>query len=451
MTHIARLKQTSKFADCLYPGLHLTYQTFPDNRLDKRTDPQIFHGPIDQCWSDLKSLNHFGAGVYTTINPTDGKGRSADNVIYLTSLFLDLDGAPLDPVVSCRIRPHLVLESSPGRFQCRWKIAPIQVTPENRQEKILLFKAAQVGLAQLFNGDMKVSDISRVARIPGFYNRKRDTPFLVTIIYLDNGPAIDLYELCKALKIDLSPKAFKSHSLSLDLNVHVNLDSDDPIYEGERNVSIFSICRSLAYQDIRGDDLIAHAHRVNEVRCNPPLPEDEVRRTASSVEKYFSDHNYLSPKKLARAIMDSYDENGVDLVYSKGKFWVFNQGRMFYERVDIRKLYSRMKSISDLTRSKELLSETLRELSLLARQGFPTDTLEYQFCRKFLVKNPESKVSMSQVYEAYKKWCRQKGVTPSNQTVLRKELEFRLGVTLKRIRISKLLPNGFIGIDLKTK
>jgi len=444
-------RQAFKFVECLYPDFPLTYQTFSE-RKSRLTDPQIFHGSIDQCWKDLRFFNSYDAGIYSTINQTDGNGRSIENITYITSLFLDLDGAPLDQVLSCPIYPNVVLESSPGRYQCRWKLNSIEVTPENRNERIALFRAAQIGLAKLFNGDTKVSDLGRVARIPGFYNHKRESPFLVKIVGLNETPAFDLHEFCAALQIDLSAKTLKLYSRSENfLNVHVNIDSDHPIYEGERNVSIFHICRNFAFRDVRGDDLIDLALAVNQSRCDPPLPEIEVERTANSVDKYFSEHNYLSPKNLARVIMDSYEENYVDLVFSDGKFYSYNYGRMSYEAVDIRKLYSRMWSISDLTRSKELLGKTLHELSKIARQGIPRDTLEYQFCRKCLIKSPVSKVTLSAVYQAYKKWCRQKGIDPASQSVLRKEIETRMEATLKRIRIGKSLHMGFDGIALKTR
>jgi hypothetical protein len=445
------LKEASRFLDCLYPDTGIiTYQTFPDNPSRRLSNPQIFHGPLDKCWMDLAYFNSYEAGAYVAVNQTDGTGRSVDNVTRLTSLFLDLDGSPLDPVLECPLKPHVILESSPGRFQCRWKIQPIPVTDDNRQEKIVLFRAAQTGLAKRFKGDTKVSDIARVARIPGFFNHKRESPFLVRILHLDHGPAVDLHELCKALGIDLSRKALKVHALSPSLNIHVNLESDDPIYEGERNVSIFSICRSLAYRDIRGDDLVRHALSVNETRCVPRLSEDEVLRTANSVDNYFIENSYLSPRKLAQTILESYRENAVDLVFSKGKFYSYNYDRLSYAGVDIRRLYSRMRSISKLTNSKDLLSKTLQELSAIARPGFPRDTLEYEFCRKFLTRSLESKVIFSEVYGKYQKWCRQKGVSHSQETVLRREIEFRMGVTLKRFRIGKGLHYGFVGIALKS-
>jgi hypothetical protein len=37
-------------------------------------------------------------------------------------------------------------------------------------------------LAHKFNGDKSVSDLARVMRLPGFYHRKTDTPFLTRLV-----------------------------------------------------------------------------------------------------------------------------------------------------------------------------------------------------------------------------------------------------------------------------
>ncbi len=43
------------------------------------------------------------AGVFLTMNRGDGKSRQVDNALSITAFFLDLDGAPLEPVMSASI------------------------------------------------------------------------------------------------------------------------------------------------------------------------------------------------------------------------------------------------------------------------------------------------------------------------------------------------------------
>ena len=41
---------------------------------------RIIHGTLDKCWNELCRLNEQGAGIFITVNATDGKGRSEKNV-----------------------------------------------------------------------------------------------------------------------------------------------------------------------------------------------------------------------------------------------------------------------------------------------------------------------------------------------------------------------------------
>ena len=47
-----------------------------------------------------RQVNAQGAGVYSMINAGDGVWRSNDNVTEITNCLLDLDGSPLDPVLT---------------------------------------------------------------------------------------------------------------------------------------------------------------------------------------------------------------------------------------------------------------------------------------------------------------------------------------------------------------
>jgi putative DNA primase/helicase len=101
-----------------------TFQTYDDNkdRKDERL-ARVLNGTLGDSkaknyqWATLQVKNGEGAGVFVTINETDLTGRKAHNVKRVRAYFLDLDGAPLDVVLAWGIKPHIVVESSPGRFQ----------------------------------------------------------------------------------------------------------------------------------------------------------------------------------------------------------------------------------------------------------------------------------------------------------------------------------------------
>ena len=59
-----------------------------------------------------------GAGVFITINETDGTGRRGENMTRYRAAFVDLDGAPLP--TSWPLEPSFVIESSAGKYHCYW-------------------------------------------------------------------------------------------------------------------------------------------------------------------------------------------------------------------------------------------------------------------------------------------------------------------------------------------
>jgi hypothetical protein len=81
-------------------------------------------------------------------------------------------GLLYNPIYNAPYLPHLVVESSPGRFHAYWSIynCPIEE-----------FSDIQKLLAEKFSGDPQVHDLSRCMRLPGFYHLK-SSPFLTTII-----------------------------------------------------------------------------------------------------------------------------------------------------------------------------------------------------------------------------------------------------------------------------
>ena len=100
-------------------------------------------------------------GIFVTVNTTDYQGRKSENIVKVRAFFVDLDGSPLDPVLSAPISPHIIVESSPSRYHAYWIVndAPLDK-----------FSLVQEELICKFNGDNKVKDLSRVMRLPGFFS-----------------------------------------------------------------------------------------------------------------------------------------------------------------------------------------------------------------------------------------------------------------------------------------
>jgi AAA domain/RepB DNA-primase from phage plasmid/Primase C terminal 2 (PriCT-2) len=157
---------------------YFTFQTFDDDAKRKdKTLARILHGTLDQHWKKLCDVNRKGAGVYITVNATDGQGRTAKNITRARALFTDLDGAPLEPVLQATPRPHIALKSSPGKFHCYWLVEDIALEQ---------FEGFQKALAARFGGDPAVCDLPRVLRLPGFWHRKGE-PYKSNIVRLHHS------------------------------------------------------------------------------------------------------------------------------------------------------------------------------------------------------------------------------------------------------------------------
>lgn len=161
-----------------------TFQTFDDNadRKDKSL-VRVFHGTLDQHAASLCELQSRGAGIFVTVNQTDLTGRRAANVQRVRALFLDLDGAPIEPVRAWD-EPHIICETSPGKWHAYWLVDDCPLDA---------FKPAQKDLIASFGGDDCIHDLPRVMRLPGFYHQKGE-PFMVRTIETDAFPVAFTYK-----------------------------------------------------------------------------------------------------------------------------------------------------------------------------------------------------------------------------------------------------------------
>lgn len=123
----------------------------------------------------LLNLNQrYNAGVYFCVNLLFEKlTRKSENIEAVRAFFLDLDGAPLKPVLEWALKPNLVVRTSSERWHCYWLLDDFY------PDALKLFRDIQKWLAIKFKGDKSITDLCRVMRLPGFLNMKNE-PFMVT-------------------------------------------------------------------------------------------------------------------------------------------------------------------------------------------------------------------------------------------------------------------------------
>jgi hypothetical protein len=177
--HNVEPAQTRRFLTTFAGSENFTFQTFSDRPELRRVlpggksyDPQARwqHGTFDALALYLMHLNAGGAGVYVMVNTGDGKGRTARNVVKVRALFIDTDGAAFP--VHLPLKPHAVVESSPGRYHLYWRVNGISLGD---------FGICQQALAEHYGTDPAVKDLPRVMRLPGFYHHKAE-PVMVQLL-----------------------------------------------------------------------------------------------------------------------------------------------------------------------------------------------------------------------------------------------------------------------------
>lgn len=144
-----------------------TFQTFDDSPEKRGALARTLHGTLAEHATPLASLSAAGAGVFFTVNETDGKGRKAENITRVRAVFADLDNPPPDILERLRadpLPPSILIESSPGKLHAYWLADGVELAE---------FKSLQQAIARTWPGsDPTVCDLPRVLRLPGFTHRK---------------------------------------------------------------------------------------------------------------------------------------------------------------------------------------------------------------------------------------------------------------------------------------
>lgn len=150
------------------------FQSIDDNKDRKdRSLSRILIGTLDEHWDTLVALNRRGAGIFVTVNRTDGKGRTLNNMVSPLAIFQEADrpNTPLPP-----LEPHIEVESSPGKFHRYWLIDQATAPTFDTWREVMNRMVSE------FGSDPNACDPARVLRLPGFFHQKDPSrPFMVRI------------------------------------------------------------------------------------------------------------------------------------------------------------------------------------------------------------------------------------------------------------------------------
>ncbi len=259
-------------------GKHHTFQVFTDKKGGEFNISKVMQGTLKQRKYQLSGLNKLDVGVYVTINKTDRQGRKTENIIKVRALFADLDGSPLMPILKAKPEPHMIIESSKGKYHAYWLVDDCPLDK---------FSMYQKAIAKKFDSDPKVCDLPRVMRLPGFYHCK-GKPYLVKVKWYNSRSPYFLKEIEEGLGLELEqdekPTVKSNNSTSKPANKTspINNNPKERFSAGRRNDDLFKVAcamkgRGEVYEDIKRELL-----SLNQ-KCNPSISRDEVLEILDNV------------------------------------------------------------------------------------------------------------------------------------------------------------------------
>jgi P4 family phage/plasmid primase-like protien len=272
------LNAASAFLQSLAEDSPVTFQFYRDRKREGDRFAGHFTAPLEEVAGRLTHLNSKEeCGIFFMVNEGDGLGRSSENVTRVRALFIDLDGAPLEPVLCAPLSPHAIVNSSPGRYQVYWMI---EGCPLNR------FEGLQMALARKFDGDRSVRDLCRVMRLPGFYHQKKENePFLVRVI------EDDFFKAPYPLEVFL--KAMNLQAIERE-EVELKNAPLPPLPElfrkklsyGERHQTLLRFAVKYAYQGMEAQEIYDRLRSININACIEPKPDHELEALVRAAVGY---------------------------------------------------------------------------------------------------------------------------------------------------------------------
>jgi hypothetical protein len=126
--------------------------------------------------------NRPGRGLFFCVSTINGKKRNKENVAEIPGLWADIDfkdvketpDSILKRVKALPLPPSIIVQSGNG-LHLYWRFKePVTINIVDGAETIERIEAALKLLADLVGGDMKVTQVAALMRLPGTHNTKRD-------------------------------------------------------------------------------------------------------------------------------------------------------------------------------------------------------------------------------------------------------------------------------------
>ena len=264
-----------------------------------------------------KPNEYVGVGVTDQKIPIDKRAKAAD-ISGIAGLALDIDyedGSahkarkdkfPLPPdeaaamqlLDAMPLKPTIVVHSGHG-LQAWWLFKEVMtfdrpIERTTAAEISRRWNATLAAKAHAFGWSVdSVHDLARVMRIPGTVNKKADSPSVPARLLVKDGPRYSDLDVIDEVCIEISPEEATKAAAGLKLNEQPRgwdywQETIRGVAQGERDNRITSLNGKILsmLDDVDNEENCRFAlHMVLAVnaRFQPPLPEEDVRRSFFSI------------------------------------------------------------------------------------------------------------------------------------------------------------------------
>lgn len=227
----------------------------------KASPPFVGHRHVEYGsdeWDDIITRSQAGgAGVFFSVNRTDGKGARSYNIAGVRTYYVDVDGLrdkgpTLEAMITAPLKPSAIVETRNG-VHAYW-YAKSQVPVDHAE-----YQRVQKGLIKHFDADKSVKDIARVLRVPGTLHLKDpENPFTVRIVHQLSEGLTPYYTAEQLLEVYPSPEPEPLPPVQISRRpgawgkVLEDLERWDPV-PGERN-QVMLLCAGVAISYGVGQD-----------------------------------------------------------------------------------------------------------------------------------------------------------------------------------------------------
>ncbi len=275
----------------------LVFQVFDDDtvRRDQRM-ARTLHGSLSALAQELERRNRAGAGVFVTVNTTDGAARRKENIVGLRAWWADLDlaeGAPSPGVEVLPLPPGLRVRSGHGEHLYWLAQEPLSCAGNPERQKAHEGELRQIqAVLKTWGADPAVCEVARVMRLPGFFNRKRKPHVLVEL--LETCPVRYTSEEIQVAFRSEDPSTWvergstaqpsgESSTLLERARAYASvLAREAPAIAGSRGhaTTLAAAIKVAAGFDLGEEDAFGILWQEYNPACRPPWSEEELRRKA---------------------------------------------------------------------------------------------------------------------------------------------------------------------------